>query len=293
MFIQEICKACGLTKKAVEYYEKQGLIKPETGENGYRLFHEVDVRTLREIALLRKLGLSLADIRSIITHEDKASALRDCRAKMELNRRRMEVQYDGLNYLLDHHYDIEASTLFVDERLKDAGMIKDRLKEAFPGQYGVFLMLHFGRFLDEKIDTDEKMAAYQKIVSFLDSLEDMVFPEELAEQLTFFDALKDEDLEKMDEQLVASFEDYHSFMDENRETVLDYLNYRKSEDYKNSPANKLKQCLTDFMKKNGYYDIFIPNLMILSSSYRTYQSKLAKANEQFLKEFPELKDFQG
>ena len=28
MLIKEVCKECGLTRKAVEYYEKQGLIQP-------------------------------------------------------------------------------------------------------------------------------------------------------------------------------------------------------------------------------------------------------------------------
>ena len=29
VFINEVCKLTGLTKKAVEYYEKQGLLSPE------------------------------------------------------------------------------------------------------------------------------------------------------------------------------------------------------------------------------------------------------------------------
>ena len=55
MLIGEICRECNLTKKAVEYYEQQGLIKPEISPNGYRVYSEADAALLREIALLRKL----------------------------------------------------------------------------------------------------------------------------------------------------------------------------------------------------------------------------------------------
>ena len=36
MLINEVCKECNLTKKAVEYYTEQGLIQPRIKENGYR-----------------------------------------------------------------------------------------------------------------------------------------------------------------------------------------------------------------------------------------------------------------
>lgn len=29
MLINEVCKRCGLTKKAIEYYEEQGLTRPQ------------------------------------------------------------------------------------------------------------------------------------------------------------------------------------------------------------------------------------------------------------------------
>lgn len=54
MLINEVCKRCGLTKKAIEYYEEQGLTRPQIMENGYRVFSEDDVIQLNKIAVLRK-----------------------------------------------------------------------------------------------------------------------------------------------------------------------------------------------------------------------------------------------
>ena len=46
MLINEVCKRCGLTKKAIEYYEEQGLTHPQIMENDYRAFSEDDVTQL-------------------------------------------------------------------------------------------------------------------------------------------------------------------------------------------------------------------------------------------------------
>ena len=35
MLLNEVCKECNLTKKAVEYYTEQGLIQPRITENGF------------------------------------------------------------------------------------------------------------------------------------------------------------------------------------------------------------------------------------------------------------------
>ena len=60
MLINEVCKRCGLTKKAMEYYEEQGLTCPQIMGNGYRVFSEDDVIQLNKIAVLRGLGISVS-----------------------------------------------------------------------------------------------------------------------------------------------------------------------------------------------------------------------------------------
>jgi DNA-binding transcriptional MerR regulator len=84
MFIKDVCKECKLTKKAVEYYEQQGLISPAVEDNGYRNYSNEDIFVLKEIGVLRKLGISIADIRNILESTNKAAALAKCKYKMDL-----------------------------------------------------------------------------------------------------------------------------------------------------------------------------------------------------------------
>ena len=57
MLLNELCRAAGTTRKAVAYYEAQGLISPRRQENGYREFTPEDARRVRRITLLRRLEL--------------------------------------------------------------------------------------------------------------------------------------------------------------------------------------------------------------------------------------------
>ena len=84
MLIKDVCKKCKLAKKAVEYYEQQGLISPAVEDNGYRNYSDEDISVLKEIGTLRKLGISIADIKNILASTNKAAALAKCKYKMDL-----------------------------------------------------------------------------------------------------------------------------------------------------------------------------------------------------------------
>ena len=64
MRIKEMEQRTGLTAKAIRLYESKGLLKParET-ENDYRDYTGEDVARLKTIAILRKLDLSVAEIK--------------------------------------------------------------------------------------------------------------------------------------------------------------------------------------------------------------------------------------
>lgn len=69
MNIAEAERRTGLSRANIRFYEKEGLLKPTRGENGYRDYTEDNVQTLRKIMLLRRLRLSVPDIRAIESGE--------------------------------------------------------------------------------------------------------------------------------------------------------------------------------------------------------------------------------
>lgn len=67
MKINEVEALVGITKKNVRFYEQQGLLSPRrNSENGYRDYDGEDIHRLRQIKLLRKLGLPIGEIRQML-----------------------------------------------------------------------------------------------------------------------------------------------------------------------------------------------------------------------------------
>ena len=66
MKINEVEAQVGITKKNIRFYEEQGLLSPRrNSENGYRDYGPEEVAALRQIKLLRKLGVPLEEIRQM------------------------------------------------------------------------------------------------------------------------------------------------------------------------------------------------------------------------------------
>lgn len=76
MRINEVERLVGVSKKSIRYYEEEGLLTParENG-NGYRSYSDADVRALRTIRLLRRLGIPVDEIRRL---QNGQLTLSDC-----------------------------------------------------------------------------------------------------------------------------------------------------------------------------------------------------------------------
>lgn len=67
MKINEMEAAVGISKKNIRFYEAEGLLHPQrNSENGYRDYREEDIARLRQIKLLRKLDVPLAEIKAML-----------------------------------------------------------------------------------------------------------------------------------------------------------------------------------------------------------------------------------
>jgi DNA-binding transcriptional MerR regulator len=288
VLIKEVCKECSLTKKAVEYYEKQGLVCPRVSENGYRDYSSSDISTLKEISVLRRLGLGVDDIKDVISSNNKSAALLKYKYLMDLKIEKETIQQKCLDNLIAN-YDINEVIKYIDTNINCLFTIKEKLVQSFPGTYGMYLSIHFGEFLNERIDSEEKEAAYSKIINFLDNISNINITTEMEEYLeSYFTILKKTDMVKMNSQLINVIEDVDSYISENEKGLEEYIEMRTSEEFKSSPAYKFQQLLLEFLQSNGYYETFIPNLKILSGSYREYAGKLQEANKLFIKKYPQM-----
>ena len=69
--VSQLAKLLNITADTVRHYVRSGLITPERDpNNGYKRFHNEDIKHLRFILQAKSLGFSLADIKTIM---DQAS----------------------------------------------------------------------------------------------------------------------------------------------------------------------------------------------------------------------------
>ncbi len=286
MLISEASKIANLTKKAIEYYTEQKLVMPVILDNGYRDFSENDVERLRRIYVFRKLGLNTEEIKAVLADETN-NTLQKISVQKVLNLQKEQVKKSILDKLC-----YSQSYAEINEELKaieQSATVTEKLLEAFPGYYGRLICLHFARFLNEPITTTEQQSAYAEIITFLDNVPSMNFPEEL--QSFFIESTKHISTEKirdMIENTKQSIENPDKFLSENKEVLEQYLAYKQSEEFENSPVFKIQTLLKEFNSTSGYYNVFIPAMKKLSTSYAEYLKQMEVANERLLSEYPDF-----
>lgn len=290
MFINEAANLCGLTKKAVEYYIGQGLISPAVLENGYRDFSKQDIKDLKQIALYRRLGLRISEIKRVLADSDEI--------KYILYKRKLELEEEKekqniLQKLCDgeHVEDLEQEI----NEINSGSIIIKKLIDLFPSYYGKFISIHFSGYLTGKIETKEQMEAFQEIIEFFDNVPDFEIPEDLQEYLDkcLEEYSGEEGAERIRKVIQAKdkgLENIDEFIENNKEILKRYNEYRHTDEFRNSSANRLMELMKKVCSSNGYYDKFIPAMRRLSPLYNEYYERMTRANEQVLKSFPEFSE---
>ena len=284
MYIHEAAERSGTTKKAIDYYCMKGLLSPRVSENGYKDFSEEDVACLKKISLLRNLGVSVEDIRELLSGKDD-TALRRTIEKQETILRRRKEQNEMLK-------ELEASQDWDAVYLKAAAAesrqsVTDRLTAAFPGFWGKYLALHFGQFLQEPVRTGDQEKALREVCDYLDSVQ-LEVPEELKDCLDEMDTdIGRQAADQADAALSDAAEDPEGWLKNNKEIIDQYLEFQKTAEYRNSPGAKLKELIREFNEEQGYNSVFIPAMRRLSPAYDEYLAKLEKADRIFMQQFRE------
>ncbi len=66
MKINDVEKQLGIPKANIRFYEKEGLLTPSRSANGYRDYTEADIERLKNIVILRKLGIPVQQVADIL-----------------------------------------------------------------------------------------------------------------------------------------------------------------------------------------------------------------------------------
>jgi DNA-binding transcriptional MerR regulator len=96
---REFAKLSGVTVRALHYYDRLGLLKPSRYTRaGYRLYSERDLARLEQIVALKFIGLSLKQIKEVLSRKpvDMVTTLRRQRLAIEEKRRRLDLAIQAI-----------------------------------------------------------------------------------------------------------------------------------------------------------------------------------------------------
>ena len=279
MLMSEVKEKTKLTRKAIEYYEEKGLIKPKREENNYRIYSEEDVERLSKIYIYRKLGCSLDQIKELFESESNSSLAEIIRGR-EIESQLENARVEALKLLLnDANIDeVKEQLDFIDRQ----ETICSKLMRVFPGYLGQLYFMSYKDFLNEKLEED-KVKYYEEYIEFLDSMPELTLTDEeknLLEQSS--KDISKLDIEKTNEEKMKAIENTDQWLKKNEELISQYMSFKTSDLYLNNPIVKIQEKLREHMENTGYYEVGIPLIRKFSSSYDDYYKKLLKANDKFI-----------
>ena len=99
--IGEAASASGVSAANIRFYERQGLLMPQTrADNDYRLYSPADLHRLRFIRVCRSMDMSLDEVRALLDLDGQKKS--DCaQARNTLDLHMAHVRERVLHYLSD------------------------------------------------------------------------------------------------------------------------------------------------------------------------------------------------
>lgn len=277
MLLSEVAKQVNLTKRAIKYYEEQGLLHVTKDANGYRNYSKEHLNILKEISVYRKLGIGIADIKKILETRD-FSLLEQIYEEKSKNLSEETKELEALKHFLSEQ-NVDEISAVVDYRT-----IADALQDMIPGFYGYYFLNHFTPYLQIAITTTEQQQAYEQILSFLDNTKIRIplflrFSGFVMQHILPKPSLQKQ-LETIDKQIYQYLnptdEEYQRLLEQTRKNVT----LRNSFFCKYHPAFISQRRFMRELQNQGYNDIFIPNMIALSPKYKQYHDALTAINKR-------------
>lgn len=281
MKINEVIKQVDLSKRAIKYYEEQGLLSVSKDANGYRNYTDDNILTLKSISVYRKLGISIDNIRKLLQKEDHTildEVLKEKKKDLKIKAEELAALENFIN---------SGSVEQAYEEI-DYQTIADAIQDAVPGFTGYYFISHFLPYLQIRICTDEQKQAYNAIVDFWDNTK---IRQPITMKLTswiMYLLIPKPSIESMIKKMNQTMALYTQTTPEQYEAlkhqVQNGIKLKSNPLYKYSPAGIAQRKYMKELQNKGYNDIFIPNMIKLSPLYKEYHDALLKINDKICQE---------
>lgn len=289
MNIKTASEETGLTKKAIKYYESEGLVNPlKNFENNYREYSDEDIIKLNLIGALRALDIPIKDIKDVIMGEKSLQgALTDALVKIDENINHLEKSKLIISSLIEKNLDnYKASGEQIRKLRETLELSRDDKKEfvsnsllrIFPGGFGKMFVIMYEPFLRVTIDTAEKEKVWIKLVEFLDSVQEVDESDYPIKEFSQIETVKLDEFKIDMNNQVEELLNYDEAIKNNR--VSDQIEFTKSIKENEDTKENFIKCL-DITRKlikliGPIQKDFEEYLCMLNEDYKKYRENTIK-----------------
>lgn len=145
--VQKLAQLAGVSSRTLRYYDEIGILKPaRINSSGYRIYGQKEVDRLQQILFYRELGISLDQIKEIITAPafNAADALKEHREKLLEKRKQLDLLITNVDKTIAS---VEGRTKMSDKEKFEG--FKKKMIEDNEKQYGKEIREKYG---DETVD---------------------------------------------------------------------------------------------------------------------------------------------
>jgi len=165
--VQKLGLLAGISTRTLRYYDEIGILKPaRINSSGYRIYGRAEVDKLQQILFYRELGVSLENIKDIVTAPsfDGSKALKNHREKLIDKRKQLDLLITNVDKTIAL---MEGKIIMTDQE-KFAGF-KQKMIDDNEKKYGKEIRTKYG---DEQVDqsnikikdmTEEQYAQVEKL----------------------------------------------------------------------------------------------------------------------------------
>lgn len=275
MLLREAAGEAGMTKRAVKYYEEEGLLSVEKDSSGYRNYSKEDVERLKKISVYRKLGIGIRDIRRLLETDDRSILLQIYREKIQ-EKNFKEAEINALKQLID---DGDADPA---NELLDYETVGDAIASLFPGkEWSDFIRFHFEPFLNIRVRTPQQKQALQNILQYCDETT-LKVPWIVKLGMKMAGGMPHES--KTADEMISYYRDMSESEYQRLKASVRAGAKLKSGILKYHPVFAAQRKMQKELQKKGYNDIFILNLMELSPQYAEYKKYLDLINSRICRD---------
>ena len=92
--LREVCDSLGVSRRAIQNYEKAGLVAPaERNKYGYLLYGEKEQQRISQIKMYQKFGFTVKEIRELMDASEKEKREALVKKVDELRVKKHEIEY--------------------------------------------------------------------------------------------------------------------------------------------------------------------------------------------------------